>query len=172
MDEVQMELPGVEFPKSHVELLMERDKVIDTEVRHLIERYGFDAVRRVLMLRGIEMSGPVHGAPARSTDPRTSQAKGSKMYDVRRFSRKSHSARLLAVFGRGPATDAEATTEVMGPPGDSVSRWEGCRRRCSDLRAAGYIEDTGLEVEERIVWVITPPGERALHQLSVSGWSR
>jgi hypothetical protein len=165
----QAELPGLGFPMNHIQALMERDK-IDAVLRTLVADHGFDPVEAALGRIKVEMSGPVPSAPSRPTDPRTSV--GSRMSDVRRFSRNSHSARLLTVFGRTAATDAEATVQVMGPPGDSVSAWEGCRRRCSDLRAAGYIEDTGLEVDDRVVWVITPAGERALNRLSATGWSR
>lgn len=137
----------------------------------LVGTHGFDMVLAVLEEIELAVSGPIHSAPSRRTDPRTSR--GDRMYDVRRFSSRSHCARLLAVFAtEGPLTDAEATTAVMGPPLDSVSRWEGCRRRCSDLRVAGYLSDTGMEKDERIVWGVTSSGRIALNHLTTTGWSR
>jgi len=59
-----------------------------------------------------------------------------------------------------------------------VSTVEGCRRRVSDLHAAGFIVDSGERrtnpgsSDEAIVWEITPAGLRALDYLGATGWSR
>ncbi len=125
---------------------------------------------------------PAHGA--RVPDQRTSTAAADRHHtdNVRRFSSRSYSARLLHAFARSgddrsPAglTDAEATNAVIGRSGSrywAVSRWEGCRRRCSDLRAAGFIEDSGRERDGRIVWIVTDTGRDAIVKLDETGWSR
>lgn len=139
------------------------------EIDDLIARFGFDAVEAAVGAYKIEHSGPIPSAPARHDDPRTSV--GSRMSDVRRFSAGSYSGRLLMVFRRQDRTDAEATDAVLGSS-VPVSRWEGCRRRCSDLRAAGYVADSGVERDDRIVWAITDEGRRAVQRLIDDGWSR
>jgi DNA-binding PadR family transcriptional regulator len=53
-----------------------------------------------------------------------------------------------------------------------VPKFEGCRRRCSDLRAAGFIEDTGDEDEGRIVWAITAQGNLAFAKMRRDGFTR
>ena len=146
---------------------------IDDRVRDLIDAYGFDDVEAAVGRWKIAHGGPVPSAPARDDDPRTSQAQGSKMSDVRRFSVKSNSGRLLREFfvsGEKGLTDYKATTIVVGNTAP-VTRFEGCRRRCSDLRAAGYIDDTGREDDGRIVWAITPAGGMAYSRMRRDGWT-
>jgi hypothetical protein len=115
--------------------------------------------------------GPIRQVGERFDDRRTS--KGQRSSDVRRFSKDSYSGRLLRAFAFYPGlTDKEATDEVVGlADSTDIGRWEGCRRRCSDLRAAGYIMDTGQERDGRIVWEITPLGDRAYRTMLETGWS-
>jgi len=115
--------------------------------------------------------GPVPAAPARHGDPRTSHAAAKTTADVGRFGKNSYSGRLLRHFDAASLTDHEATRRVLGDNVD-VSKFEGCRRRCSDLRAAGYIADAGLERDGRIVWTITEQGEDALYRMKLTGWTR
>lgn len=142
----------------------------------LVARYGYAEVRAE-----VELHIPiavVPSAPARNTDPETSHLAAKAERDVGRFSFKSRQARLLRAFATaGPLTDQGATIRVVGaaaPP----SAWDGCRRRCSDLRAAGYLSDTGKRKrnqgssEDAIVWQITMGGLAALDSLDESGWSK
>lgn len=141
------------------------------ELASLVTAYGFDAVEAELGRIKIDMSGPVPAAPARDGDPRTSHAAAKTTPDVRRFGKDSYSGKLLRIFDQeGPITDHTATTAVLGDV--DVTKFEGCRRRCSDLRAAGYIEDSGVEEDGRIMWKITKQGEDALYRMILSGWSR
>jgi hypothetical protein len=122
-------------------------------------------------------------APARNTDPQTSHQAARTEPDVGRFSRKSRQAKLLDTVGlevrhhnRG-LTDQEATRRVL-PPSASPSSWDGCRRRMSDLRAAGYLMDSGVRRknhgsnDEAIVWTLTAAGRAAHQRLQETGWSR
>lgn len=116
--------------------------------------------------------GPVPQVGERLGDPRTS--KGRRSQDVRRFSRKSQCGRLLGVFvsrGRDGYTDEEATDLVLRDESPTIGRWEGCRRRCSDLRAAGYLDDADEERGGRIVWKITPQGDAAYRKMIETGWT-
>lgn len=85
--------------------------------------------------------------------------------------------RLLRVFAVEPRTDYEATAAVVGitaPP----TVWDGCRRRCSDLRASNYIVDSGerkhnsLSPDMAIVWKISDAGLAAIAHLDDDGWSK
>jgi hypothetical protein len=124
---------------------------------------------------------PVPSAPARHTDPETSHAAAKRDQDVGRFSKDSRCAALLrAVRQMGGVTDQEATRAVVGSAVASISpsRFEGCRRRMSDLRAAGYIADSGVRRknpgsdDESIVWETTTRGVIALSRLADTGWSK
>lgn len=142
------------------------------ELAGLVTHYSFDAVEAELGRIKIAMSGPVPAAPARDGDPRTSHAAAKTTPDVRRFGKDSYSGKLLRIFDQqGPITDHAATTAVLGDDVD-VTKFEGCRRRCSDLRAAGYIEDSGVEEDGRILWKVTASGSDALYRMILSGWSR
>lgn len=162
---------------------------VDQYVQAVIDMFGFDRTEAALGRIKIQMAGPVPQIGQRDPDQRTSI--GHRSADVRRFSSNSHSARLLLAFEDAtnrhhlyaiglparPApdglTDAEATNRACGLAEDvGLSRWEGCRRRCSDLRAAGYIIDTGIERDGRIVWAVTDQGRRACNLLRETGWSR
>lgn len=141
------------------------------ELAGLVTHYSFDAVEAELGRIKIAMSGPVPAAPARDGDPRTSHAAAKTTPDVRRFGKDSYSGKLLRIFDQqGPITDHAATTAVLGDV--DVTKFEGCRRRCSDLRAAGYIEDSGVEEDGRILWKVTASGSDALYRMILSGWSR
>src|SRR5262245_5797312 len=82
------------------------------DVADLIARYGFAAV-----LAEVRMHEPMHAvpsAPARSTDPETSELAGPRVADVSRFSERSRSGRLLRIFAANPRTDYGATANVVG----------------------------------------------------------
>lgn len=148
--------------------------LIDAGLHPLIETFGFDRVEAALGRWKIAHSGPIPSAPARDEDPRTSEAQGRKMSDVRKFRATSNSGKLLREFftaGEKGLTAYRATTLVVGPLA-SVSRFEGCRRRVSDLRAAEYISDTGHEEEGRIVWEITAAGSLAFANMRRNGVTR
>jgi hypothetical protein len=167
----EMANPGTLF--SEIEPPAEPDHALNI----LVHTHGFDTVEAALGRIKIQMAGPVPQVGQRDPDQRTS--KGHRSSDVRRFSADSLSGRLLIQFSGVDAgdglTDAEATNRVVGSvnrPGQTIGRWEGCRRRCSDLREAGYIADTGVERDDRIVWAITAQGAAAVEQLRLTGWSR
>ena len=145
------------------------------DVADLVHRYGYGAVMSELLLHAPLRVVP--SAPARASDPETSEAAGPRSNDVSRFSERSRQGRLLRVFSAEPRTDYEATAAVVGvmsPP----SVWDGCRRRCSDLRAAGYLVDSGERrnnahsPDMAVVWKITRAGEKAIASLDDTGWSR
>lgn len=147
---------------------------IDARVHDLIDTYGYDDIEASVGRWKIEHGGPIPSAPARGDDPRTSQAQGSKMGDVRRFSAESNSGKLLREFfvsSETGLTDHKATKLVVGPMA-AIEKFEGCRRRCSDLRAAGYIEDSGREEDGRIVWTITAAGGLAFAKMRRDGFTR
>lgn len=151
---------------------MTQAEVLASDLGGLVELWGFDAVEAALGRIKIQMAGPVGAAPARSSDPHTSHAAAKRVIDVRRFSQKSQCGKLLSFFVLvGAATDAQATDHVMTHYAEH-KLWEGCRRRCSDLRAAGYIEDTGAEHDGRIVWRPSPEGRAAHSRMQLSGWTR
>lgn len=146
---------------------------LDTVLDQLVTSYGFDAVEAALGGIKIAMSGPIPQIGQRTDDQRTSI--GHRSQDLRRFSAGSYCGRMLVAFNHERhygLTDAEVTTRILSNVDYTVSQWEGCRRRASDLRAAGYIADSGTERENRIVWLITPEGRRAVQTLVNTGWSR
>ena len=115
----------------------------------------------------------------RSYDPETSVAAGKRHehQDVGRFSARSQKASLLIKFDQGVRMTAqEIAVAVTGQ--SEVSIIEGCRRRCSDLFAAGYIKDTGERranagsPADSIVWEISGLGQSALAHLLETGWTR
>lgn len=117
--------------------------------------------------------------PSRTADPHTSLRSGdrNKSGDVTRFSVSSRSAKLLrAIAHHGGLTAQEATNVVM-TVGCSMSSFDGCRRRVSDLLLAEFIEDSGTtrrnpgSPDESIVWRVTMAGQRALRLLDTTGWS-
>jgi hypothetical protein len=129
---------------------------------------------------GTVIDVPVASAPARPTDPDTSHTaqERNRSGDVARFSTRSRQARLLTMFGSyDDLTDYEAACLVLGDT-EYHTRLEGCRRRCSDLRVAGFLTDSGKRrtnpgsPDEAIVWVITPGGREALYNLQRTGWSK
>lgn len=148
--------------------------LIDT-LRELIQTYGYNEVRHELILLSPVQAVP--SAPARSTDPTTSHEAGPRSHDVSRFGAKSRQAKLLAVFATQPLTDQQATVRVVGASA-VPSAFDGCRRRCSDLRAAGYVVDSGRRRKNpgsddfSVVWEITLAGMDAIRSLDRFGWSR
>lgn len=152
------------------------DDPLNQALRDLFAEYGYPRVARALAYL-LPSTGPVPSAPARTTDPVTSHAAAKQEVDVGRFSSRANAARLLEEFGKRPLTDQEATQKVFGPR-TTVSQFEGTRRRCSDLRAAGYLYDTGKRRkntgsdDDSIVWDLTENGRVALANLALSGWSR
>lgn len=146
-------------------------------VAELTHLYGWTEVERM-----VRMQAPtqIHAsAPARSTDPETSHMAAKRDQDVGRFSSKSRQSKLLYVFSTAPAglTDQQATIRLVGA-GAAPSAFDGCRRRCSDLRAARYLYDTGKRHknmgsdDESIVWGLSDAGRAALIRLDETGWSR
>jgi len=94
----------------------------------------------------------------RATDPETSrQAPG-------RRKRMTQTYRLLGAYCLNDVTDEEAVEIILGHPATLAD--EGLRRRCSDLRATGWIEPTGdsrpnRSGRNRIVCRITDAGRDA-----------
>ena len=118
--------------------------------------------------------------PARATDPQTSHNAADRIKknpDIRRFSAKSTQCKLLRLFSRDEYTDTEVALLVMGHNANP-GPLQGARRRCSDLRAAGYIEDTVIRrrndgtLDEAMVSTITDKGRGALQRIAETGWSR
>jgi hypothetical protein len=148
---------------------------LDASTAALVEQYGYETV-----LASVTRWAParkVPSAPARVTDPETSHLAAKREPDVGRFSERSRSAKLLRAFSTQPLTDQQATVRVVGASA-VPSAFDGCRRRCSDLRAAGYLADSGRRRknpgsdDESIVWMITVPGRQAVANLDHYGWSR
>jgi hypothetical protein len=136
-----------------------------------------DAEDALARLARLDESVPSH--TARTDDPDTARHAGAKhsTSDVRRFSARSQQARLLVEFRYCSLTAQEAAVKVTGDLA-GLSRLEGCRRRVSDLVAAGYLRDVGLRrandgvSDPAIVWTITAEGLHALDMLTTTGWSR
>lgn len=149
---------------------------LSAEVTDLVSRFGFEAV-----LHEVEMHQPrrsVPSAPARHTDPETSHLAAKQEPDLSRFRATSRQGKLLLAFSsKKPMTDQEATLRVVGSS-PTPSQFDGCRRRCSDLRAVGYLADSGLRAnnpgssDESIVWRISNAGMAAASRLRETGWSR
>lgn len=141
----------------------------------LVDTFGYDEVCRELQRFAPSMQVP--SAPARWTDPLTSHMAAKRSSDVGRFSAKSRQAKLLALFNMRQMTDQGATVALVGSHA-APSAFDGCRRRCSDLRAAGFLFDTGRRRknpgsdDDSIIWGITKAGELALEKLDTTGWSR
>jgi len=140
----------------------------------LVSEYGYDAVASELHMH----APPIPSAPARPTDPETSHLASKHDDDVARFSARSRQAKLLALFRKNQVlTDQQAALSLLGW-GVAISKLEGCRRRMSDLRAAGYLMDSGRRDhntgsnDESIMWSITLAGHRALDNIERTGWSK
>ncbi len=146
------------------------DKV-ETRLDDLIDEFGIDAVMNYL-------TGTVGSAPARTTDPHTSHKAAKTSPDLRRFSGKSQVGRLLASFHHDDQTAMEATYSVVGSEDVGIAKFEGCRRRVSDLVKIGYVAPTGYtrcnpgSSDEAIVWGITTAGLAALKSIGDTGWSQ
>jgi hypothetical protein len=159
------------------------EQYITTALTDLADVYGPEMVYAHARLL---WAPPEPSQPSRVTDPDTSHASGARMEsaDVGRFRLTSRAAALLIAIDkvddenvRAGLTAQEATISVMGvdcPP----SRFDGCRRRVSDLLRAGYIEDSGTRrsntgsPDESIVWQVTELGRAAIVSLYLTGWSR
>lgn len=141
----------------------------------LIEDYGYDEL--VAEVRYFRPGISVPSAPARGTDPETSHMAAKRSQDVGRFSSKSRQAKLLDLFQMRDLTDQQATIHLVGSHA-APSAFDGCRRRCSDLRAAGLLMDSGRRRknagsdDDSIIWTITLAGKRAIESLNETGWSR
>jgi hypothetical protein len=141
----------------------------------LCDVHGWEVIEA--MVRRLAPSHVVSSAPARPTDPQTSHAAGPRAQDVGRFSTASRQAKLLQQFAMHPLTDQQATIAIIGSHA-APSAFDGCRRRCSDLRAANYLYDTGKRRknagsdDDSVVWGITLAGQQALENLDLNGWSR
>lgn len=150
-------------------------EALNAALRDLIHDYGYDAV--ALEVRRLTPTTVAASAPARHSDPDTSQMAAKQERDVGRFSIGSRQARLLIEIAERPGTDQQVTSRVIAtnaPP----SQFDGARRRMSDLRAVGYICDSGRRRKNpgsddlAIVWEITEAGSRAKARLIATGWSR
>jgi hypothetical protein len=94
----------------------------------------------------------------RSTDPRTSRQAPHKPR------RTSQAYMMLEVYCLNDVTDEEAVRLLVNRPLTLAD--EGLRRRCSDLRALGWIAPTGetrlnQSGRQRIVCAITDAGRDA-----------
>lgn len=103
------------------------------------------------------------GSTSRASDPRT-----SKVYDATKMRSGTQAHRLLQTFGRWP--DDGLTDEQAMERSEGVSPLSEYAKRCSDLRAAGLIRDTGRDRKggsglDRIVSEITDKGRRVLARL-------
>jgi hypothetical protein len=150
----------------------------ETVLRDMVRLHGAPTVRAAVARAEKDFASRIPSAGARRTDPATSKAQSHDQDDVRRFGAKSSQARLLRQFANIDLTDKEATDRVMAGTAASrsghavpISVWDGCRRRCSDLRRGGLIEPTGVERDNREVCRITPSGRAALARLVDTGWS-
>lgn len=141
----------------------------------LVAEFGYEAV--VVELRRFTPAIEAASAPARWGDPETSHAAAKRDQDVSRFSAKSRQAKLLQLFLLRDLTDQGATISLVGSHA-APSAFDGCRRRMSDLRAAGYLCDSGRRRKspgsdaDSIIWTLTNAGRAALDSLEVSGWSK
>lgn len=126
-----------------------------------------DVVENALAESGYYIApiGQAGGHPtARSTDPRTSD--GTKTYSLKAGTQR---ARLLETFGRWPddgLTDEQAMEKTQG-----VNPNSEYATRCSELRHAGWIEDTGRDRKgnsgtPRIVSRITEKGQAQLRRIA------
>lgn len=153
------------------------DEYLRRALSDLAEMYSADTV----LTEAHHLFGAaVPSVPSRASDLDTSHASGDRVrtVDVTRFSRSSRCAKLLdAIASHGGLTAQEATNVVMHV-GASMSSFDGCRRRVSDLLAARYIEDSGERRSNpgspdlSVVWRLTMAGARARQHLTATGWSR
>lgn len=125
-----------------------------------------DAIIDVLREEGYYLAPlTTEGGPtARPSDPRTSQKWNP---DTMRPGTQSH--RLLETFGRWP--DDGLTDEQAMEKAEGVSPLSEYAKRCSDLRTAQLIVDTGKDRKggsglDRIVCRITPKGQAVLARLA------
>ena len=148
---------------------------LQLRLKALVVDYGYDTVTTELCYFAPARAVP--SAPARTTDPQTSHHAAKHEQDVGRFSDKSRQAKLLALFAMRDLTDQQATIHLVGSHA-APSAFDGCRRRCSDLRAANYLYDTGRRRKNAgsddlsIIWGITLAGRKALESIEATGWSR
>ena len=91
---------------------------------------------------------------------------------TKRFRATSRQAKLLVEFDARPMSDFEAARRVMPPDPAHLRSFDATRRRCSDLRAAGLIEDSGERRGYAKVSRITEAGQEALRRLLTTGYSR
>lgn len=156
-------------------LFDEPDDDLDETVRSLVKIYGYAEVARTV--RSFVPTYIEGSAPARRDDPETSHLAAKQEIDVGRFSSKSRQAKLLQIFAMRDLTDQQATVALVGSHA-APSAFDGCRRRCSDLRAVNYLYDTGRRRKNpgsddlSIIWGISEAGKHALERLDESGWSR
>ena len=155
--------------------LFDAPRDLDDVLRALISDFGYEKILERLRYLAPTIEAP--SAPARASDPITSHLAAEHEPDVGRFGEHSRQAKLLYLFSTGDFTDQQAAMRIVGATA-AVSALEGCRRRCSDLRAVHYLWDTGKRHrnagsdEESIVWGITQAGREALIRLDETGWSR
>lgn len=153
----------------------EDETVLPFLIQTIIKDFGYEAVKQYVLYYAPPSIVP--SAPARWTDPETSHLAAKRSIDVGRFSSKSRQAKLLELFAMRDLTDQGATLHLVGSHG-APSAFDGCRRRCSDLRAAGYLMDSGRKKKNAgsddlsVIWSITDAGKAAIRSLEETGWSR
>lgn len=156
---------------------MTPDEYIDTTLQDLAAVYsGARVLAHAQLLFGASPS-----CPSRITDPGTSHDAGDRFAsrDVGRFGAKSRTADLLRFIAAagGGLTAQEAARMTIGVHA-TMSAFDGCRRRVSDLVAAGFIRDSGRRrqnvgsPDQSIVWEVTTYGLAALARLDRTGWSK
>lgn len=144
-------------------------------IADVVARYGYQHV--VYEVERHRPMNAVPSAPARRTDPETSHLASPRERDLSRFGSNSRQAKMLAAFHTSDLTAQQAAFRVVGIHA-TPSALDGCRRRCSDLLAAGLIFDSGKRAknpgsdELSIVWSVTLAGVKALANLGRTGWSK
>jgi hypothetical protein len=162
-------------PSDHPWEMDQQQRDLLSTIAGLIDDWGWDLIHHYITY--LQPGRIVGSSPARWTDPETSHLAAKREQDVGRFSDKSRQAKLLRQFASGAMTDQQAAIRVVGAHA-AISAFDGCRRRCSDLRAAGYLFDSGRRrhntgsSDESIMWVISASGLAALDALDENGWSR
>lgn len=146
-----------------------RDALMKVVGDHIGNTTAEDTVDEMMEALGVEgyYLAPLttEGGPtARTTDPRT-----SKQWSPDHMRPGSQAHRLLQTFGRWP--DDGLTDEQAMEKSEGVSPLSEYAKRCSDLRSAGLIHDTGRDRKgasglDRIVSEITDKGKAVLERLA------
>lgn len=116
-------------------------------------------------------------ATSRNTDPDTARRAGERNRgNVARFRSDSRKAAVLRALAQSPMTAQQVAIHVLGSEA-RLSALEGCRRRVSDLKRAGFVVDSGDRArndgspDESEVLRVTATGQQAIRNLDATGWS-